>query len=130
MDYRKYILNSLDHVELVKEFIEWSLKGMTDKSIEINENIILIDTLHTIEELVEQFKGTDVNIIDVTESNNFDTLDFTIETNIKIAEAKKELDISDDINYFLDLIETRGHEYLLTGKEQQRLHELTKNFNQ
>ena len=32
------------------------------------------------------------------------------------------------INYFLDLIETRGHEYLLTGKEQQRLHELTKNF--
>jgi len=103
---------------------------MTDKSIEINENIILIDTLHTIEELVEQFKGTDVNIIDITESNNFDTLDFTIETNIKIAEAKKELDISDDINYFLDLIETRGHEYLLTGKEQQRLHELTKNFNQ
>jgi len=73
MDYRKYILNSLDHVELVKEFIEWSLKGMTDKSIEINENIILIDTLHTIEELVEQFKGTDVNIIDITESNNFDT---------------------------------------------------------
>ncbi len=77
MDYRKYILNSLDHMEVVKEFIEWSLKGMTDKSIVINDNIIMIDTLHTIEELVEQFKGTDVNIIDVTESNNFDTLDFT-----------------------------------------------------
>ena len=53
MDYKKYVLYSLDHMEVVKYFIDWSLKGLTYKSIEIDENIILIDTLHTIEELVE-----------------------------------------------------------------------------
>ena len=131
MDYKKYVLYSLDHMEVVKYFIDWSLKGLTYKSIEIDENIILIDTLHTIEELVEEFKGLDVNVIDITESNHFDVLkDFSIQTNLKIASAKKELDISDDINYFLDLIKTRGHEYLLTGKEQQRLFQLTKKINQ
>lgn len=127
MDYRKYIIKSLDNIDTVKKFIDWSLKGFTYKSIEINEYVVLIDTLHTIEELNDEFSGLDVIVIDITEINHFDVLnDFRIETNIKIAEAKKELDISDDINYFLDLIKTRGNEYFLSGKEQQRLYELTK----
>ena len=127
MDYRKYIIKSLDNIDTVKNFIDWSLKGFTYKSIEINDYVVLIDTLLTIEEINDEFSGLDVIVIDITEINHFDVLnDFTIETNIKIAEAKKELDISDDINYFLDLIKTRGNEYLLSGKEQQRLYELTK----
>ena len=127
MDYKKYIIKSLDNIDAVKKFIDWSLKGFTYKSIEINDYVVLIDTLLTIEEINDEFSGLDVIVIDITEINHFDILnDFTIETNVKIAEAKKELDISDDINYFLDLIKTRGHEYLLSGKEQQRLHELTK----
>lgn len=127
MDYKKYIIKSLDNIDAVKKFIDWSLKGFTYKSIEINDYVVLIDTLLTIEEINDEFSGLDVIVIDITEINHFDVLnDFTIETNIKIAEAKKELDISDDINYFLDLIKTRGNEYLLSGKEQQRLYELTK----
>lgn len=114
-------------MDVVKKFIDWSLKGFTVESIKINDNVILIDTLHSVEELNDEFDGLDVKVIDITELNHFDTLtDFNFETNIKIADAKKELDISDDINYFLDLIKTKGHDYLLSGKEQQRLYELTK----
>lgn len=130
MNYRKYLISSPNNIELVKEFVEWSLKGYTFEKIDITEDTLLIDTLHTVDELAKEFDGLDVKILDVTDTNAFDILqDLNFAVALKVDEAIKKMDISNDINHFLELVETKGSVDLLNGKERQRLYELTNQIN-
>lgn len=130
MNYRKYLISSPNNIELVKEFVEWSLKGYTFEKIDITEDTLLIDTLHTVDELSKEFDGLDVKILDVTDANPFEILqDLSFAVALKVDEAIKKMDISNDINHFLELVETKGSVDLLNGKERQRLYELTNQIN-
>ena len=122
MNYKKFLLITEDNMDVVSEFIDWSLKGFTSNYVVINHEMVVIDTLHSLDELKLEFDGLGVEIVESFEKND----KFDLETKILLNEAVKTLDISDDINYFLDLVSDKGSIDLLTGKEKERLFELTK----
>ena len=124
-EYRKIlIINGYDNEMYdIINFIEWSLKLYTSTMIQINDSIILIDTYHTIPELELEFPGYENLFIDITDINLYGLVKEEWVT--PILNAKKEMDISDDINYFLDLIQEKGGIDKLTDKEFQRLKQLS-----
>jgi hypothetical protein len=92
-------------------------------------DIILIDTTSSIQdwtELIKRDLNIDVKVMLVEDLKFSDDapegLPLGLETFIKKA------DISYDINYFLDLIIEKGDRIYLTGKERQRLKELSQNI--
>lgn len=124
-EYRKIlIINGYDNEMYdIVNFVKWSLKIYTSKMIQINDSTILIDTYHTISELELEFPGYDIIFIDITDINLYGLV--KEEWITPILNAKKEMDISDDINYFLDLIQEKGGIEKLTDKEFQRLNQLS-----
>jgi hypothetical protein len=128
--YRKILIiaewNS--EIDIVNDFVDWSLQLRTDGAVKIDSIMTLIETLYDIDELKEEFKNlTEVKFVDVTDGNVYELLsDYPDCVSIDVINAIKKLDISDDINYFLDLITERGGEsYMLTDKERQRIRDLT-----
>jgi len=126
-EYKKIlIITEYDNqMDKVIDFIDWSLKGFTSEKIMINDGVMLIDTYHTVEELETEFEGFDIKIIDISDISLYGIVDESLKQ--PILEAKKTLDISDDVNYFLDLIAKKGDICLLTTKEMQRLYKLSEN---
>jgi len=124
-EYRKIlIINGYDNEMYdIINFIEWSLKLYTSTMIQINDIVILIDTYHSIPELELEFPGYDNLFIDITDINLYGLV--KEEWITPILNAKKEMDISEDINYFLDLIQEKGGIEKLTDKEFQRLKQLS-----
>ena len=124
-EYRKIlIINGYDNeMNDIINFVTWSLKLYTSTMIQINDSVILIDTYHTIPELELEFPGYENLFIDITDINLYGLVKEEWVT--PILNAKKEMDISDDINYFLDLIQEKGGMNKLTDKEFQRLNQLS-----
>ncbi len=124
-EYRKIlIINGYDNeMNDIINFVTWSLKLYTSTMIQINDSVILIDTYHTIPELELEFPGYENLFIDITDINLYGLVKEEWVT--PILNAKKEMDISDDINYFLDLIQEKGGIEKLTDKEFQRLNQLS-----
>jgi hypothetical protein len=90
-------------------------------------DIILLDTCNGVQDWTEIIKDDldiDVKVMPIVD------LKFTEEAPIGlplgVEEFIKRVDISYDINYFLDLIIEKGGETNLTSKERQRLWELSK----
>ncbi len=90
-------------------------------------DIILLDTCNGVQDWTEIIKDDldiDVKVMPIID------LKFTEEAPIGlplgVEEFIKRVDISYDINYFLDLIIEKGGETNLTSKERQRLWELSK----
>jgi len=127
--YRKILIIAEwnDEIVIVNNFVDWSLQLRTDGAVKIDSTMTLIETLHDIDELKEEFKDLiELKLLDVTEGNVYDLLsDYPDCVSIDVINAIKKLDISDDINYFLDLITERGASYMLTDKEIQRIRDLT-----
>ncbi len=91
-------------------------------------DIILLDSTSGIQdwtELIKRDLGIDVKVI-LIEDLKFSN-EAPIELSNRVEKFIKEADISYDINYFLDLIIEKGDRFLLTGKERQRLRELSQN---
>jgi hypothetical protein len=124
MIYKKYLIIAENDMDVVNEFINWSLKGFTSAHVVINDEMVMIDTQHTLDELKTEFIALDIKIVYILGKQLGE--DFGLMTNIKIFEAIKSLDISDDINYFLELISSKGSVDFLTSKEKERLFELSK----
>lgn len=127
--YRKILIIAEwnEDIDIVNDFVDWSLQLRTDGAVKLGSMMTLIETLYDIDELKEEFKElTEVKFVDVTEGNVYDMLtDYPDCVSIDVINAIKKLDISDDINYFLDLITERGASYMLTDKEIQRIRDLT-----
>lgn len=90
-------------------------------------DIILLDTNIGIEEWVEIIKedlGVTVKAMLIEDLKFSDDAPENLQ--VGVDEFIKKANISDDINYFLDLIIEKGNKYLLTPKEQQRLNELSR----
>ncbi len=95
----------------------------------ITGNIVCVDTCETFEYLYKNL----VVRLDLTlgitpiDENNFDEVMYSYNKIIKkqVSDFIKECDISEDINYFLDLIIDEGGIKNLTPKEKQRLKELS-----
>ena len=92
------------------------MKGFTNDFVILNDNTMVIDSLYSIDELKNEFNDLDVVIVDIT---NFEP------ESKKMSEAFFKLDISNDVNHFLDLINDKGGIDFLTGKEKERLFELS-----
>jgi hypothetical protein len=124
-EYRKILIIDDYDSEMfdIINFVKWSLKIYTSSMIQINESVIVIDTYHSIPELELEFPGFDVILIDITDINLYGLV--KEEWITPILNAKKEMDISEDINYFLDLIQEKGGIEKLTDKEFQRLKQLS-----
>ena len=91
-------------------------------------DIILLDSTSGIQdwtELIKRDLGIDVKVI-LIEDLKFSN-EAPIALSNRVEKFIKEADISYDINYFLDLIIEKGGRFLLTGKERQRLRELSQN---
>ncbi len=91
-------------------------------------DIILLDSTSGIKdwtELIKRDLGIDVKVI-LIEDLKFSN-EAPIALSYRVEKFIKEADISYDINYFLDLIIEKGGRFLLTGKERQRLRELSQN---
>lgn len=89
-------------------------------------DIILLDSNNGIEdwtEIIKEDLGVDVKVM-LIEDLKFKA-DAPDGLQDCVDEFIKKANISDDINYFLDLIIEKGNKYLLTPKEQQRLNELS-----
>ncbi len=91
-------------------------------------DIILIDTdndADTWKAIIKNELGIDVKVMPIED------LKFIDETPIEILEGIeafiKRTNISEDINYFLDLVAKKGGVTWLSAKEVQRLHELSGN---
>jgi hypothetical protein len=127
--YRKILIIAEwnNEIDIVNDFVDWSLQLRTDGAVKLGSMMTLIETLYDIDELKEEFKElTEVKFVDVTEGNVYDMLSgYPDCVSIDVINAIKKLDISDDINYFLDLITERGASYMLTDKEIQRIRDLT-----
>jgi hypothetical protein len=124
-EYRKIlIIDGYDNEMFdIINFVKWSLKIYTSSMVQINESVIVIDTYHSIPELELEFPGFDVILIDITDINLYGLV--KEEWITPILNAKKVMDISEDINYFLDLIQEKGGIEKLTDKEFQRLKQLS-----
>ena len=102
----------------------------THEASYINGNIVCVDTFATFEEIYK-FLVIDLDLtLGITEltydnfSENMSCYNGIIRDQVK--QFIKGAEISDDINYFLDLIVDRGDIKLLSLKEYQRLEELSK----
>lgn len=100
MNYKKYLIITENDMEVVNEFIDWSLKGFTSARVVINDEMVMIDTQHTLDELKTEFRALDIKIIEICDNKLVNCDDFGFRTNMRLSEAIKALDISDDINYF------------------------------
>lgn len=93
-------------------------------------DIILLDTNNGIDdwkEIIKEDLGIDVKIMLIEDLKFSD--DAPKDLHLGVEQFIKKADISDDINYFLDLLIEKKELYLLTPKEQQRLRELSKKQN-
>lgn len=89
-------------------------------------DIILLDTTSGIQdwtELIKRDLDIDVKVM-LIEDLKFNA-DAPEGLPLGLEQFIKKADISYDINYFLDLIIEKGNRFLLTGKERQRLRELS-----
>lgn len=91
-------------------------------------DIILLDSNNGVDDwktIIKNELDIEVNVIPI-EDLKFDT-NAPTELAAGVEEFIKKANISDDINYFLDLITEKGGIVWLTSKEQQRLDELNVN---
>jgi len=89
-------------------------------------DIVLLDTCNSAQDWIDIIKedlDIDVKVIPIEELKFKD--DAPEGFNKGVDEFIKKADISDDINYFLDLVTEKGGVNWLTAKERQRLHELS-----
>ena len=90
-------------------------------------DIILLDSNNGVQdwtEIIKEDLGIDVKVV-LIENLKFSD-DAPAELPFRVEEFIKKVDISYDINYFLDLIIEKGGENMLSCKETQRLWELSK----
>jgi hypothetical protein len=130
MNYRMFLIECGDLVS--SGLILSTLEGLDENHLVeyINHNIICVDTRFNIDEIYDILAIKNKLLVGITEINDFnlgttlfcysprifeDVRDFTIDANI-----------SEDINYFLDLLVDRGGIDNLTIKEKERLSELSK----
>lgn len=125
-EYKKIlIITEYDNeMDKVIDFIDWSMRLMTSEKVIVNDYTMVVDTYYTVEELEAEFTGFDIKIIDITDISLYGIVDESLKQ--PILEAKKTLDISDDVNYFLDLITEKGDICSLNTKEKERLYKLSK----
>ena len=91
------------------------------------ESIILLDSNNGIQdwtEIIKEDLGVEVKIMLIEDLKFSDGT--PIEFTNGVEDFIKKVDISYDINYFLDLIIEKGGQNKLSCKEQQRLWELSK----
>lgn len=128
MVYKKFIIECDCRLtaDVVIEYIDWF-----SNIIEyVGSTLIFIDAPYTYEELSDALLSSNLEVI-IYDINSgipdeiFKKFDTRITDNIY--ELIKKADISNDINYFLDLILERGGTKYLSGKEYQRLCELSDN---
>lgn len=96
----------------------------------INENIVCVDTKSKFEDLYK-YLVVDLDLtLGISELNykNFNDMvsHYSSVTKGQIEDFMREVEISSDVNYFLDLIIDRGGVEHLNLKEKQRLTELSK----
>lgn len=129
MEYSKIILIAEYDSDMpsIKSFIDWSLKGYTYEAIYINDKMILLETAYTVAEIELELKeigAEDVKVLFITENNVCEMLgQYGNITDILI--AIKKLELPNDINYYLDLMISRGQN-MLTDKELNKLNEIIK----
>ena len=98
-----------------------------DSYVLLCNDIILLDSNNGIEdwtEIIKEDLGVDVEVMLIENLNFSNNAPEGLQNAVN--DYIKKADISDDINYFLDLISQKGSKYSLTPKEQQRLDELSK----
>lgn len=130
MIYRKFIIecNCKLSRDVIIDYIDWF-----SNTIEfINDYLIFIDAPYSLEELNETliYNNLNAEVVDITyklPESYYRRFDSRIINNIN--NLIKKADISEDINYFLDLINERGGTKYLSGKEYQRLVELGGNHD-
>lgn len=92
-------------------------------------DIILLDTCNGIndwKEIIDKELSISVLITEI-EKLKFCESEYNVLNEAKLKYIK-DADISDDIDYFLDLIIEKGNLYFLGAKEMQRLMELSKSI--
>jgi hypothetical protein len=92
-------------------------------------DIILLDTCNGIndwKEIIDKELSISVLITEI-EKLKFCESEYNVLNEAKL-KFIKDADISDDIDYFLDLIIEKGNLYFLGAKEMQRLMELSKSI--
>ena len=92
-------------------------------------DIILLDTCNGIndwKEIIDKELSISVLITEI-EKLKFCESEYNVLNEVKL-KFIKDADISDDIDYFLDLIIEKGNLYFLGAKEMQRLMELSKSI--
>jgi hypothetical protein len=128
MIYEKYVIIT-DSQETSLKVIDLFEPYMAVDTYEFLRNdIILIDTNNdadTWKAIIKNELGVDVKVMPIEE------LKFDDKAPIGLAEGVEEfikkVNISEDINYFLDLVSKKGGTTWLSDKERQRLHELSGN---
>lgn len=128
MIYEKYAIltdnyeTSLNVIELFGEYM-----AVNEYEFLCND-IILIDSTNGIDDwktIIKNELGIDVKVI-LIEELTFDA-NAPVELAEGVEEFIKKVNISEDINYFLDLVTEKGGAVFLNGKERQRLQELSGN---
>lgn len=128
MIYEKYAILT-DNYETSLNVIE-----LFDEYMAVNEyeflcnDIILIDSTNGIDDwktIIKNELNIDVKVI-LIEELTFDA-NAPVELAEGVEEFIKKVNISEDINYFLDLVTEKGGAVFLNGKERQRLQELSGN---
>jgi hypothetical protein len=128
MIYEKYVIIT-DNQETSLKVIDLFEPYMAVDTYEfLCNDIILIDTNNdadTWKAIIKNELGVDVKVMPIEE------LKFDDKAPIGLAEGVEEfikkVNISEDINYFLDLVSKKGGTTWLSDKERQRLHELSGN---
>ncbi len=108
----------------VVDFFEWSVDEYVSEVAVLTHNAVLVETLYTMTELDREFKYLEVSIFLV---ESLDIRQFLDERLAGLVEcACREMDISYDIDYFLDLAIDRGGVDRLTARERRRLDKLSR----
>jgi hypothetical protein len=129
MIYEKYIIVT-DGIESTNKIVDLlGQSNMLNAYKALTLDIILIDSSCGEQDWVETIKNHLNLDVKVTSFADFKWADNTPQ---EITDAFNQfiadVDISDDLNYFLDLISEKGSEDLLTPKERQRLWFLSDNI--
>lgn len=108
----------------VLDFFDWSPPDCVEGIMVLRRNAVLVETRYRIEEIDAEFRYLQVSIFMVDEPWVSQLLEPALAEEVE--RAARAMDISDDIDYFLDLAVDRGGVARLTSKEMRRLEELSR----
>lgn len=108
----------------VLEFFEWSVDEFVSGLVLLTRHAVLVETCYSVREVDLEFSGLELTVIDI------DGVDLRVFLEERLADAVemavRAMDISGDLDYFLDLIIERGGVHMLSDKERRRLDQLSR----